>query len=313
MNLGGAHASSVDRPASRGKPPRTINSMPKPPPDAHAPAQPTSREYVLGTNPVELQRLGFQHRLWSQAAHALWTGAKVGPGQAVLDLGCGPGFASLDLAQIVGPTGRVVGIDESEPYIAFANDQARHRHLKQATFAVADAAQLHTLDGLEPDTFDLAYIRWVLCFVPDPAAVVASVARHLKPGGRLCIQDYFRYETMCVAPRSEAFERIIAAIAKSWRDHGGDPDIMGRLPRLALDAGLTIEHLDRVDVPPARPGSTMWNWPDTFWKVFLPRLEQLGYITETDHSAFLETWRTRSADPAAYMHLPPMYELIARK
>ncbi|MBK7405506.1 MAG: methyltransferase domain-containing protein [Phycisphaerales bacterium] len=286
--------------------------MPDPAKPATTPA-PTSREYVLGTNPVELERLGFQHRLWSQAAHALWFRAGIAPGQSVLDIGCGPGFASLDLAQIVGPKGHVVGIDESEPYIAFANDQARKRHLPQAKFAVADAAQIHTLDDLQAGAFDIAYVRWVLCFVPDPAAVVAAIARHLKPGGRLCIQDYFRYETMCVAPRSEAFERVIAAIAKSWRDHGGDPDIMGRLPRLALDAGLSIDHISRIEIATARPGSTMWNWPDTFWKVFLPRLEELGYITEADHRAFLEVWQARSADPAAYMHLPPMYEVIARK
>jgi SAM-dependent methyltransferase len=219
----------------------------------------------------------------------------------------------MDFAQIVGPTGHVVGVDESEPYIAFANDQARHRQLSQARFFVADAAQLNTLDGLEDLAFDIAYVRWVLCFVPDPAAVVQAIARHLKPGGRLLVQDYFRYETMCLAPRSDAFERVIAAIAKSWRDRGGDPDIMSRLPSIALEAGLELEHIDRVEPGPARPGATMWNWPDTFWKVFLPRLEELGYITAELHRDFLATWESYSANPAAFMHLPPMYEMMARK
>ncbi|HZW09770.1 MAG TPA: methyltransferase domain-containing protein [Phycisphaerales bacterium] len=278
-----------------------------------SPEPQTTREYVLGTNPVELQRLGFQHRLWSRHAHRLWMQAGIAPGQSVLDVGCGPGFASMDFAQIVGPTGQVVGIDESEPYIAFANDQARHRQLSQARFFVADAAQLHTLDGLAGLSFDIAYVRWVLCFVPDPAAVVRAISRHLKPGGRLLVQDYFRYETMCVAPRSDAFERVIAAIAKSWRDRGGDPDIMARLPGIAIEAGLSPEHIDRVEPGPARPGSTMWNWPDTFWKAFLPRLEELGYITPDLHRDFLSTWEAISHNPAAFMHLPPMYEMMARK
>lgn len=291
----------------------TTNTPHQPDPQVPDPHQPASREYVLGTNPVELERLGFQHRLWARAAYDLWHHAGIRPGQAVLDVGCGPGFASFDLAQIVGPTGRVVGVDESEPYVAFANDQAEHRRLPHARFFVADAAQLGALDDLAPGSFDLAYVRWVFCFVPDPAAVVGAIARCLKPGGKLMVQDYFRYETMCVAPRSEAFERVIAAIAKSWRDHGGDPDIMGRLPRLAADAGLTIHHLDRIDPGPARPGTTMWNWPDTFWKIFLPRLEDLGYITPAEKAAFLEDWQQRCHDPAAYMHLPPMYELIAEK
>ena len=268
---------------------------------------------MLGTNPVELERLGFQNRLWAGTAHELWRRAKIGPGQSVLDVGCGPGFASLDLAQIVGPTGRVVGIDESEPFVAFGNDQAQHRRLGQARFFVTDAAQVDALEHLQPGSFDIAYLRWVLCFVPDPAAVVGAVARCLKPGARLLAQDYFRYETMCVAPRAEAFERVIAAIAKSWRDHGGDPDIMGRLPAMAIDAGLRIDHLARMDPGPARPGSTMWNWPDTFWKVFLPRLEELGYITPAEKAEFLEVWSARCQDPAAYMHLPPMYEMVAVK
>lgn len=268
---------------------------------------------MLGTNPVELERLGFQHRLWARPAYDLWHRASIGPGQAVLDIGCGPGFASFDLAQIVGPSGRVVGIDESEPYIAYANDQAKQRGLRQAGFFVADATGVDTLEHLEPDSFDLAYARWVFCFVPDPGAVVRSIARCLKPGGRLLVQDYFRYETMCIAPRAEAFERIIAAVAKSWRDHGGDPDIMGRLPGLAAEEGLTIHHLARIDPGPARPGSTMWNWPDSFWRAFLPRLEELGYITAAERSAFLGVWAERGRDPAAHMHLPPMYEMIAVK
>ena len=266
---------------------------------------------MLGTNPVELERLGFQHRLWAGPAYALWHRAAIGPGQAVLDIGCGPGFASFDLAQIVGPSGRVVGIDESEPYIAYANSQAAHRGLAHARFFVGDAAHLEAIDRLPAAGVDIAYLRWVLCFVPDPGAVVRSIARCLKPGGRLLVQDYIRNETICAAPRAEAFERSIAAVAKSWRDHGGDPDIMGRLPGLAIEAGLTIDHLARLEPGPARPGSTMWNWPDTFWKVFLPRLEDLGYITIEEKAAFLKVWSDRCADPAAYMHLPPMYEMIA--
>ncbi len=271
------------------------------------------REYVLGTNPAELQRLGFQHRLWSRTAHRLWARAAVRPGHRVLDVGAGPGFASLDLAQLVGPTGSVLGIDESEPFIAFANDQARARHLDHARFAVADAAQLDTIKDLEPASIDFAYCRWLLCFVPEPQAVVAAIARVLKPGGKLLVQDYFRYDTMCVAPRSAPFETVIAAIARSWRDHGGDPDIMGTLPEIALKQGLTLEHLDRLDPGPARPCTPMWHWPDTFWSVFLPRLAELGYITAEQHRDFLADWKTLAANPAAFMHLPPMYELIATR
>lgn len=273
-------------------------------------------EYVLGTNEHELHRLGFQHRLWSVPAQRLWERAGVEPGATILDVGCGPGFASLDLAQMVTHSGRVVGVDESSPYVAFANAQADARKLPHAQFHVGDVMELdRVLDaqGITRGSFDIAYVRWVLCFVPDPAATISAIARMLKPGGRLCVQDYFRYQTMNVAPLSDAFSTVINAIDKSWRDHGGDPDIMGRLPRIALDAELSVEHIARIEIGTARPGSQMWNWPDSFWKVFLPRLEALNYISADEHRAFLENWERLSNDPAAYMHLPPVYEMIAIK
>ena len=275
------------------------------------------REYVLGTDDAELLRLGFQHRLWSELAHGLWLRARVRPGEQVIDVGCGPGYASLDLAMIVGTSGGVFGLDESERFINFAREQGAHRRLPHARFEVSDVADIERAVqrayGSSGPRFDLAYIRWVLCFVKVPRAVIQSLARVMKPGGRVCIQDYFRYETMSLAPRSDAFERVIAGIARSWRSAGCDPDVMGRLPTLLVEAGFAIEHLAPMAVRPARPGQPMWEWPDIFWKVFLPRLEAGGFITKDEHTAFLAEWARACKDPGAFMHLPPMYELIALK
>jgi SAM-dependent methyltransferase len=273
-------------------------------------------EYVLGTNEAEMHRLGFQHRLWSGAAHDLWQRAQIAPGCRVLDVGCGPGFASLDLAQIVTHTGQVVGVDESKPYIDFATNQASTRQLPHASFYQGDVGTIDELlgaNGIEEGSFDIAYVRWVMCFVSEPDKVIQSIAKMLKPGGRLCIQDYMCYQSMSLAPKSDAFDRVISAIDKSWRDHGGDPDIMARIPKLSMDAGLTVREISRVEPRTPRPGSTMWNWPATFWPVFLPRLESLGYITPQEHQAFLHDWQERSNDPSAFMHLPPVYEMIATK
>ncbi|MGV6814351.1 MAG: methyltransferase domain-containing protein [Phycisphaerales bacterium] len=277
-------------------------------------------EYVLGTNEAELHRLGFQHRLWFVPAHRLWERARLSPGMKVLDVGCGPGFASMDMAQLVTRSGRVVGVDESASYVEFAKGQAVGRQQPQARFYVGDVTHIDRVlgeqgarDGIEPGSFDMAYIRWVMCFVDDPVATISSIARMLKPGGKLLIQDYFNYDSMRVAPPSEAFETVIAAIAKSWVEHGGDTDIMGKLPRIAIDAGLQIEHLAQAQIETPRPGTTMWNWPDSFWPVFIPRLEELGYISADEHEAFKRAWVETSNDPAAFMHLPPVYEMIAVK
>lgn len=270
-----------------------------------------AREYVLGTDQAELERLGFQHRIWSSFAHDLWARAGIGPGLRVLDVGCGPGYAAQDLARLVTPTGGVLGVDESESYVEHLNAQARALHMSQLSAVVGDVQRLEAA-GVEAGAFDLAWSRWVLCFVADPEAVVAGIARSLRPGGRFMIQDYFRYCTMAIAPRSTVFENVIRAVDRSWRDRGGNPDVMELMPALCRRHGMDVTYIGggpRV----ARPGSTLWHWPDVFWRIFLPRLEEMGYITSGERTAFLEVWKRASESPDSFMLLPPVVELIAVK
>ena len=99
-------------------------------------------EYVLGTGSDESVRLGLQHRLWSESAHALWERAGLQPGQTVMDLGCGPGHASVDMAQIVGPRGRIIAIDESAGFLKQLRDQAESRRLTNIERVLGDVQQL---------------------------------------------------------------------------------------------------------------------------------------------------------------------------
>jgi SAM-dependent methyltransferase len=270
-----------------------------------------AKEYVLGTDDAEFHRLGLQHRLWGDLAHAAWRRAGIQPGHTVLDVGSGPGFASLDLAPLVGPDGRIVAVDESAAFIDRLRAEASARGVRHLDAHVADVQRLDSLP-LAPASVHAAYARWVLCFVADPAAVVRGVARLLAPGGRFAIHDYFNYESMTLAPRSPDFSKVIAAVGKSWRDRGGDPDICGRLPRLARDAGLDLVHLS-VEQRIARPGDTMWNWPDSFWRSFVPRLVATGHLTPDDAKRFDDAWRRVRRDECAFMMLPAVFEIILEK
>ena len=268
-------------------------------------------EYVLGTHDVELQRLGVQHRIWGAQAHAAWERGKLGPGSKVLDVGCGPGWALLDMAEIVGPAGVAVGIDESERYIETLKARAEARGLGQLHARCAD---IHDLQAVAADfgPFDMVYVRWVLCFVRDPGAVVRAMAQCLRPGGRLVIHDYFNYACMTIAPRDPRFSAGIAAIARSWVDHGGSPDVMEWSLKFAHDAGLVVRHLD-VMQRIARPTDPAWAWPDLFWKSFIPRLVESGHLSSEQQREFFEAWHEASESPIAFMHLPPVYELVAER
>lgn len=290
----------------------------------------SEREYILGTHDEEARRLGFQHRLWSDLAHATWRRAGLLPGHKVLDAGCGPGFALLDLAELVTgdparrPGGCVVGVDESARYVERATAAIRAKGLEhEAAALVGDVQHLReTLraasDRLTPmgcagdGVFDLAYMRWVLCFVPRPGDVIADIARLLKPGGRLCINDYFNYEALALAPRCAAFERVVEAVAKSWRSRGGDPDVMARVPAFCRASGLRVTHL-QCEQRAARPGETMWMWADTFFRIYVPTLVQHGFLTQGEADAFTAAWAEWSANPDAFWHAPPVYHLVAEK
>jgi len=266
------------------------------------------REYALGTNDAEIVRLGVQHRIWSGAAFAIWERAGIRAGHVVLDIGCGPGYTSRDLAGVVSPKGRVVAVDESVRFI----EHLRTRPPGPAEAAIdARVGDVQTLD-LDADTFDAAYQRWVLCFVKDPDAVVRGVAHALKPGGVFASQDYMHYEGILLAPPSEPFQRFVRVVADAWRDHGGDTEVGMRLPAILAKHGLTtteISPLHRI----ARPGSPLWTWPTIFIETYGPKLVEEGRLTLAEHEALVADWSAHTNDPTAYFVSPPMVDIIAVK
>jgi SAM-dependent methyltransferase len=266
----------------------------------------STRQYPLGTGRDELERLHLQHRLWSDAAHSAWKKAGIGPGARVLDVGCGPGAASFDLAELTTSSGRVVSIDESPAFIESLRSQAEARGLTQIDARVGDVQKLDL-----GERFDAAYARWVLCFTPRPEEVIRGVAEHLEPGGTFCVHDYFNYEAMTTAPRRRSYARIVEAGAKSWRDNGGDPDVVGRLPRMLREAGLELVHLE-VHQRIARPGDTMFHWATSWWRTYAPKLQKMGYVDELEVEELLRDLdaMTREDD---FLVLPPVFEVISRR
>jgi len=99
-------------------------------------------------------------------------------GERVLDIGCGAGPTSLKLAEIVGPSGEVQGVDVSQGLIGAAQQRAAGRANLHFTVADASAASFDR-------KFDLLFSRFGVMFFADPAAAFANLRRALKPGGRL--------------------------------------------------------------------------------------------------------------------------------
>ena len=107
--------------------------------------------------------------------------AAAGPGDAVLDIGCGCGGSSLELARAIGATGSVLGVDVSRQMLAVAEERERAAGLGNVRFVLADAAT----EALGDDMFDLAFSRFGVMFFDDPLCAFSNVRRALRPGARL--------------------------------------------------------------------------------------------------------------------------------
>ena len=264
--------------------------------------------YLLGTDPEEGRRLETQHRLWSPEAHDLWDRAGFGPGARLLDLGCGPGFAAVELAHRVGAGGHVLAVDESRRFIETLAREAERRGLAHLE---ARRERVQAL-RLEPGCLDGAFARWLFCFLPDPAPVIERVLSGLRPGGRFVVWDYLNYGATQLHPRSPACDRVLEAVYESWRLTGGDLDVGARLPGLLAGAGCNV-----VDLVPivrfARPGTALWEWPTGFFFGYMPRLVKAGLLTEAERRAFEAEWHEREQDPGAFLSAPPMVGIIAEK
>ena len=113
----------------------------------------------------------------------LMAAAAIGPGERVLDIGCGNGMTSRDAARAVGPEGEVFGADLSGPMLARAVQQAKDEGLANVRFEQADA-QVHRF---EAGAFDLAMSRFGVMFFADPVAAFTNIASALRSGGRLAM------------------------------------------------------------------------------------------------------------------------------
>ena len=269
---------------------------------------PVEKDYILGTHDDENARLGLQHRVWRPRATDAWRRAGFTVGHTLIDLGCGPGYAALDLAEIVGATGRVVAIDRSRRFLDALGATARQRGL-----AHLDALELdfdeHELPALEADGI---WSRWVFAFVKQPRWLLERAVRCLKPGGTMVLHEYVDYRTWRLSPRRAEFEAFVEEVMASWRANGGEPDVGLDLPRWLGELGLEII-ASRLLVDVARPRDYLWQWPRAFVDVGIQRLVDVGRIDAARARSMASAFDEVESTPHAFQVMPTVIEILATR
>lgn len=159
-------------------------------------------------------------------------------GDTVLDLGCGPGYMTRDIAMAVGAQGHVVGIDVSDPMLDMAREFCAD--VPQAIFQNVDLLNLPYEDA----SIDGVAVMQVFSYVPDLEAAMEEIARVLKPGGKLLVMDTDYGTLVWQSENRELADRIV----KGYDGHVVWPDLPRVLPGKLGQSGLKITQMQAVPI-----------------------------------------------------------------
>ena len=273
---------------------------------------PHKPDYVLGTHNDEHARLGMQHSLWQEFVLDAWKRAGICTGTRVVDVGAGPGFATMDLADIVGATGHVTAVEISSKFTQEVKDQANVRGLKNISVHIVDLMHEDIPLANAGVEFDAAWCRWVCMFVPDVGALVRCVHNALRAGGVAVFHEYVHYETYGLQPPTPGIDSFTQAAMKSFSARGGNANIAGTLLKELRQHGFEIMSIKPI-ARSARPHEPLWQWPAGFIRTYLPRLVELGQVDNSFAANVLAELARAEQDPQSIMLTPTVLEIIARK
>ncbi|MDP6351205.1 MAG: methyltransferase domain-containing protein [Alphaproteobacteria bacterium] len=248
--------------------------------------------YVLEPSPKEHDRLDLQGAIYRDITrHALIDG-RLAPGMRVLDIGCGTGDLSRLAADIVGPSGTVLGVDRDAQAIAAARARTEELGPGNVSFAVAEIG-----GDLAGGPFDALVGRFVLMHQEDPSATLALAARAVRPEGIVIVVESHLAGLLTEhhsQPFSPLYDRIVRWQCRVIAAAGADICSGLRLRRTFLDAGLTEPRM-RMEAPvEGGPDSLVYDYVSESTANMMAMARQCGIEGFTTEE--VETLSTRLRD-----------------
>jgi SAM-dependent methyltransferase len=261
--------------------------------------------YVIRGGVEGRERLRLLSRVMQPTTLALFERVGVGPGAACLDVGCGGGDVTFELARIAGSSGRAVGSDIDETKLALARTEAGEQGVANVEFRLSNASE----DGGAAE-FDVVYARFLLTHLADPAGTLARMWQALLPGGVLAVEDIDFTGSFCY-PDNAAYERYCSLYTESVQRRGADPNIGPRLPLLLAEAGCERVEMNVVQ-PAGMEGDAKLVTPVTMENIADAVIAE-GLANESEIREIVEELYDFARDPRTVMSLPRVVQAWGHK
>jgi len=222
-------------------------------------------------------------------------------GDTVLDVGCGPGTITADLATLVTP-GRVTALEITDEALGLARTEIERRGLTTVSFAVGD---IHALD-FPDDAFDVVHAHQVLQHVGDPVAALREMGRVTRPGGIVAARDS-DYAAFTWFPRLPELDEWLDLYERVARGNGGEPDAGRRLLSWAHAAGFSEVTASSSTWCFANPEDRAWwggMWADRVQQSDMARQALAsGMATRSDLERISDAWLRWAADDDGWLSI----------
>ena len=228
------------------------------------------------------------------------------PGMSLLDVGCGPGTITADLARLVAP-GTTVGIDTDQGVVDEARSSMWGRDRDNLEFIAGDFRDASL------STFDVVHAHQVLQHLRDPVGALRCMAQLTRPGGIIAVRDA-DYRAFSWTPRSAFLDRWLEVYLEVADRNGGSPDAGSRLLEWAQDAGLDAQFSTSVWVFEELEDRRWWaeGWADRVISSGLAsQAVAYGVATREELEQLAAGWRGWWQEPDAAFEIPHG-ELIVR-
>lgn len=196
-------------------------------------AAPKASDYAMGSTDRERQRLMQQGAVLRGFLTSAFRAAGISPGMRILDLGCGVGDVAMLAADLVGPTGSVVGIDRDPASVAWAS-----KRVAEADYANIRFETTEFQDFADSQPFDALVGRFILLYLPDPAATLRQLSQQLRSGAAIAFMEPDFTVDSSVFPEIPEFKDCGRWVSEALRHSGARIDMGMRLYATYRDAGF---------------------------------------------------------------------------